>query len=116
MFWSVRGLWSIDTVVVHLGLTLSLLGRWIVCNQDNHYSNPAWFIPIVGNIVVPLAGVPLGQTEVSWFFFVGVVFWVLLFTLIFYRIVFHHQVPVKFVPTLFIQNAPPAVGFLPMVS
>lgn len=105
-------LWSLGAVV-HLGLTLHLLGRWIVNNHDLQHSNPAWFIPVVGNIVVPLAGVPLGQVEVSWFFFsIGMVFWVLLFTIVFYRIVFHDQMPVKFVPTLFILIAPPAVGFL----
>ncbi len=104
--------WSIGAAV-HLGLTLHLLGRWIVRNHDLQHSNPAWFIPVVGNIVVPLAGVPLGQVEVSWFFFsIGMVFWVLLFTIVFYRIVFHDQMPVKFVPTLFILVAPPAVGFL----
>ncbi len=105
-------LWSVGAAA-HLTLTLHLLGRWIIRNQDIHHSNPAWFIPIVGNIVVPLAGAPLGQTEVSWFFFsIGMVFWVLLFTIVFYRIVFHDQMPVKFVPTLFILIAPPAVGFL----
>jgi tellurite resistance protein len=105
-------LWSLGAAV-HLGLTLHLLGRWIVHNHDIHHSSPAWFIPVVGNIVVPLAGVPLGQIEVSWFFFsVGVVFWIVLFTVIFYRVVFHDALPVKFVPTLFILIAPPAVGYL----
>ncbi|WP_258442929.1 hypothetical protein [Helicobacter sp. 16-1353] len=35
-----------------------------------------------------------------------------LFSIIFYRILFHDQMPAKFMPTLFIMIAPPAVGFL----
>lgn len=30
---------------------------------------PAWFIPIVGSLIVPIAGVPHGFVEISWFFF-----------------------------------------------
>ncbi len=98
---------------IHLGFTLLLLQRWIVRNHDIHHSNPAWFIPVVGNILVPLTGAPLGFVEVSWFFFsVGLGFWVVLFTIVFYRIVFHDQMPAKFMPTLFILIAPPAIGFI----
>ena len=75
--------------------------------------NPSWFIPIVGNILVPIAGVPLGYTDISWFFFsIGIVFWPVLLTIIFYRIIFHPALPGKLIPTFFILIAPPAVGFL----
>jgi tellurite resistance protein len=30
--------------------------------------NPAWFIPIVGNILVPIAGVHHAPIEISYFF------------------------------------------------
>lgn len=97
----------------HLGLTLVLLGRWLTSPVEITHSNPAWFIPIVGNIIVPIAGVPLGLEEVSWFFYaIGLVFWGVLFTVIFYRLVFHAPLPVKIVPTLFILIAPPAMAFL----
>ncbi|MBB4264999.1 SLAC1 anion channel family protein [Roseospira visakhapatnamensis] len=106
------GLWATGTLL-HLLFTLRLLGRWIVHNHQITHSNPAWFIPIVGNLLVPLAGVRLGYIEISWFFFaIGMVFWVVLFTVVFYRIVFHDQMPAKFIPTLFILIAPPAIGFL----
>ncbi|SBW12814.1 C4-dicarboxylate transporter/malic acid transport protein [uncultured Alphaproteobacteria bacterium] len=98
---------------IHLGFTVLLLRRWIVRNHDIHHSNPAWFIPVVGNILVPLTGAPLGFTEISWFCFsIGLGFWVVLFTIVFYRIVFHDQMPAKFMPTLFILIAPPAIGFI----
>lgn len=109
-------LWSLGSTV-HLAFTILLVRRWIVRNQDIHHSNPAWFIPVVGNILVPLTGVPLGMVEISWFFFsIGLVFWIVLFTIVFYRIVFHDQLPAKFMPTLFILIAPPAIGFLSYVA
>lgn len=112
MFW----LWAVGTAL-HLVFTMRLLGRWIVHNQQINHSNPAWFIPVVGNVLVPLSGVRLGYDEVSWFFFsIGMVFWIVLFTIVFYRIVFHDQLPAKFIPTLFILIAPPAIGFLAYVQ
>ena len=94
-----------------LALALAIINRWITHNVEIHHSNPAWFIPVVGNIVVPVVGVRLGWPELSWFFFsVGLVFWLVLFTIVLYRIVFHDQLPQKFLPTLFILMAPPAIG------
>lgn len=105
-------LWGTGAAV-HLGLTLVLVGRWLTKPVEIIHSNPAWFIPVVGNIIVPVAGVPLGQTELSWFFYaIGLVFWGVLFTVVFYRLVFHAPLPVKIVPTLFILVAPPAMAFL----
>lgn len=75
--------------------------------------NPAWFIPIVGNILVPVAGVEYLPKAFSFFYFsVGFFFWIILFTIFLYRAIFHHQLPQKFIPTLFILIAPPAVGFI----
>jgi tellurite resistance protein len=78
--------------------------------------NPAWFIPVVGNILVPIAGVSHAPAEVSWFFFsIGLLFWPVLLTIIFYRVIFHGSLPDRLLPTLFILIAPPAVGFLSYV-
>jgi tellurite resistance protein len=72
---------------------------------------------VVGNILVPIVGVEHGQTEISWFFFsVGFVFWLVLQTIIFNRVIFHHPLPEKMIPTLFILIAPPAVGFIAYVK
>lgn len=102
---------------LHLTFTIHLLGRWITRNYEIKHSNPAWFIPVVGNILVPIPGTQLGYVELSWFFFaVGLVFWIVLFTILFYRIVFHDQMPAKIVPTLFIFIAPPSIGFLSYVG
>jgi tellurite resistance protein len=60
-----------------------------------------------------VSGLPLGYVELSWFFFsIGMLFWLVLFTIIFYRILFHNPIPARLTPTLFILIAPPAVGFV----
>lgn len=95
----------------HLVLALAIFNRWITHNVEIQHSSPAWFIPIVGNILVPIAGVRLGHADVSWFFFaVGLVFWLLFFAIVLNRIIFHDQLPGRFIPTLFILIAPPAIG------
>ena len=105
--------WTLGTVL-HLSFTLYVMNAWI--NHEHfeiHHMNPAWFIPIVGNILVPIAGVPLGYADISWFFFsIGLVFWPVLLTIIYYRVIFHPALPGKLIPTFFILIAPPAVGFL----
>ena len=74
--------------------------------------NPAWFIPAVGNVIVPIAGGSLGYVEISWFFFaVGISFWIILMAIVFNRMLFHDPLPAMLMPTLFILIAPPAVGF-----
>jgi tellurite resistance protein len=103
---------------MHLLFTLFVLSRWVTHTTfEIHHSNPSWFIPVVGNILVPIAALPHGVTEISWFFFsVGLVFWLVLLTIIFYRVIFHHPLPGKLVPTLFILVAPPAVGFISYIK
>jgi len=112
-----KGLWITGTLAQML-FTLYIMGAWIHHeNFEIHHMNPAWFIPVVGNILVPIAGVAHGFTEISWFFFsVGLFFGLVLLTIIFYRIIFHQPLPARLLPTLFIFIAPPAVGFLAYVN
>jgi tellurite resistance protein len=110
-------LWAVGSAA-HLLFTFYVMGAWINHQHfEIHHMNPAWFIPVVGNILVPIAGVAHGYVEISWFFFaVGLLFWLVLLTIIFYRIIFHNPIPAKLVPTFFILIAPPAVGFLSYVT
>jgi tellurite resistance protein len=103
---------------LQLGFTLFVMSRWIGHTHfEIQHSNPSWFIPVVGNILVPIAGVAHGLNEISWFFFsIGVVFWLVLLTIIMNRVIFHHPLPEKLLPTFFILIAPPAVGFISYVK
>lgn len=108
-FW----LWTAGTAL-HLAITLYVLSSWIHHTKyEITHLNPAWFIPVVGNILVPVAGIQHASPEISWFFFsLGLFFWPVLTAIIFYRLIFHASLPERFMPTLFIFIAPPAVGFI----
>ncbi|WP_321326764.1 SLAC1 anion channel family protein [Thiomicrorhabdus sp.] len=106
------------TWIVGAVLQLSLT-YWVLYNWVHHdfftpeHSNPAWFIPIVGNIVVPIVGVHHAPVELSWFFFsVGIIFWLVVKAILVNRIIFHTPLQERLIPTLFIFIAPPAVGFI----
>ncbi|KYN91012.1 C4-dicarboxylate ABC transporter [Vibrio cidicii] len=106
-------LWGLGAVV-QLSLTLLVMHSWI---HHDHYrlehANPSWFIPVVGNIIAPITGAKLGFIEISWFFFgVGIVFWLVLLTIIINRLIFHEALPARFKPMLFILLAPPSIGFV----
>ncbi|GAB6070681.1 SLAC1 anion channel family protein [Thiomicrorhabdus hydrogeniphila] len=105
--------WIIGAVL-QLVLTYWVLYNWV--HQDfftPEHSNPAWFIPIVGNIIAPISGINHAPIEVSWFFFsVGIIFWIVVKSILINRIIFHTPLQAKLVPTLLIFIAPPALGFI----
>jgi len=97
--------------------TFYTISFWINKNMEIQHSNPAWFIPIVGNVLVPVAGT--GYVDVNflmYYFSVGLFFWIILTSILINRIVFHHQLAIKFIPTLFIFIAPPAIAFIAYVK
>ena len=106
-------LWIVGAVVQAI-LTLVIISAWISHRPFGPAMlSPAWFIPAVANVIVPLGGTHLGLVEVSWYFFsVGVLFWLVLLTLVFNRLIFHDPLPGKLRPTLVILIAPPSVAFL----
>jgi len=110
---SISALFWYPGAVLHFYLTMHTISYWINNNQEMSHSNPAWFIPIVGNVLVPVGGIGFATHGILMYFFsVGMFFWLVLFAIIFNRIIFHHQLAEKFMPTLFILIAPPAVGFI----
>lgn len=106
-------LWAMGALL-HLAATLYVLSSWLHHRKyEIAHMNPAWFIPVVGNILVPVVGVQHAPAEISWFFFsLGLFFWPLLSAILFHRLIFHGSLPERLMPTLFIFIAPPAVGFI----
>ena len=107
-----EGIWLLGAAVQGI-MTIVVISAWIGHRAfgPGHLS-PAWFIPAVGNVAAPLCGVPLGYIELSWYFFaVGVLFWLVLLTLVFNRLIFHDPLPGKLKPTIVILIAPPALAF-----
>lgn len=123
-------LWIVGTVI-HTIFTLVILGKWVMRKEIAiEHINPAWFIPVVGNILIPISGTEIGRQMieagigggigiwlVSQFFFgIGFFFWIFLSAIILYRLVFHAPLAEKIMPTMCILIAPPAVGFISFVK
>lgn len=105
--------WVIGTGIQTLFIFV-ILSLWIRHTRfEIHHMNPAWFMPVVGAMMIPITGMEHAPKEISWFFFaVGVFLWLSLFTIVLYRMIFHAPLPEKLLPTLFILFAPPAIGFI----
>lgn len=102
-------------LVAQTFMSFYVVASWINRNIEIKHSNPAWFIPIVGNLLVITAA--QGKDSYLWFYFsFALFFYIVLFSIIFYRILFCDQLPAKFMPTLFIFIAPPSVAFIDCIK
>ena len=100
-------------VVIHTILLFKILNKWITHDFDIHHFNPAWYIPVVGAILIPVAGVNfINKTFLLFYLATGLFFWIILTSILLYRLIFHDELPEKLKPTFFIIVAPPAVGFI----
>jgi tellurite resistance protein len=109
-------LW-ISGVLLQLIFSFVIISRWLSTKFEIQQINPSWFIPIVGSVIVPIAGIKHFSPEISWFFFSGgLIWWLLLFVIVIYRIIFHNPMHNKFLPTFFILFAPPAIAFIALVK
>lgn len=99
-------------------LTLAVVSGWISHRSfEVGHLSPAWFIPAVGNVIVPIAGARMGYIEISWLFFAGgMMFWGILLTMVMNRLVFHDPMPGRLFPTMVILIAPPSVAFTAYVG
>jgi tellurite resistance protein len=92
-----------------------IVSRWMSDRQQVAHATPAWIIPVVGLLDVPLAlpmlGLPPLHGLMVFAVAVGLFFAVPLFTLIFSRLLFEPPLPDALKPTLLILVAPFAVGY-----
>lgn len=99
----------------HLLATALVLTAWSMRPDITSADiTPAWLIPIVGNVVAPLAAPQVGDMDLAWFSFgVGIVFWGVFLTLIIERLLMHDTgIPAKLMPTYAVMVAPPAVALV----
>ncbi len=99
-------------------LTIAVVTGWISHRSfEVGHLTPAWFIPAVGNVIVPVLGARIGYIETSWLFFSGgILFWIVLLTLVMNRLIFHDPIVARLFPTMMILIAPPAVAFIAYVG
>jgi tellurite resistance protein len=101
-----------------ISIALILIGRWLSQEFSAEGVTPACFLPIVGNIVAPLAGVTLGFREISWFMFsVGLALWLAVLPVVLHRLMLANpRLEHRMMPMLAIFVSPPAVGCLSYVT
>lgn len=115
-----RWLDGVLTVVWMLGSVLELwatwwvLARWLRPKEQGGWLwphvTPVLFIPVVGNVLAPLAGPQLGLG--AWAtaqFGIGLFLWPLLLVLFVVRMVEAGPLPPRMTPTVFVALAPPSV-------
>lgn len=106
-------LWWIGTISQGIFVVVVISAWMQQTNFKIEHLNPAWFIPVVGCMIIPIAGSVHFSPELSWFFLsIGLFWWLTLSIIIIYRIIFHSPLPEKLVPTFFILFAPPVIGFI----
>ena len=92
-----------------------IVSRWMTDRQQVAHATPAWIIPVVGVLNVPLAlpalGLPLLHGLMVAALAIGLFFAVPLFTLIFSGLLFEPALPAALKPSLLILVAPFAVGY-----
>lgn len=102
--------------LLQFSATVWVIGRIVRERLDWPAITPVLFIPIVGNVVVPMPAALLGVPELGWFFFgIGVFFWPIATTLNFVRTA-HLAVPDRIAPSWMILVAPPALVGIAMVA
>ena len=107
------GLWLI-ACLAQFAVTVWVLSRWWKGNGAGGLQwpgiTPVLIIPVVGNVLAPLAGITLGAP--GWTvaqFGLGVFLWPLVMVMIFVRIGVQGLWPERLLPAGFITMAPPAV-------
>jgi tellurite resistance protein len=109
-----RALWITGAAAMVL-FAWVIVSRWMSDRQQTAHATPAWIVPVVGMLDIPLAlpslALPPLHEVMVLSLAVGLFFAIPLFTLIFSRLVFEPPMPDALQPTLLILVAPFSVGF-----
>lgn len=111
-----RVLWVLGAAW-QFGVTVWALSRWLKGNKDGGLVwpslTPLVLIPVVGNMLAPLAGVALGFSQWSAVQLgLGLLLWPVLLTLLAVRVGVAGLWPERLLPSTFITVSPPAVAGL----
>ena len=109
-----QALWTVGAIAM-IVFAWRIVDRWMNDVQQPEHATPAWIVPVVGMLDVPLAMPVLDlPAEVQIVrllgLAVGLFFSIPLFTLILGRLIFQPQMPPPLQPTLLILLAPFSVG------
>jgi tellurite resistance protein len=108
-----RLLWAIGAVGI-LVFSWYIVGRWLRGQYQLSQAAPAWILPVVGLLDLPLAvpslALPHGDEVTMVGLAIGLFFAVPIFTMVFLRLVFEPPLPPPLEPSVFILVGPFAVG------
>ncbi len=103
-------LWE-ASVVAQLILGAVLLSRWLRGEAGPDMMAPPLIIPFVAAILAAVFGPPLGHPTVAWAMLgIGLIFWMLLQTLLLHRLLAGPPLPPALRPSIMILLAPPSVA------
>jgi len=113
-------LWGAGALL-QLAVTVLVLGRWWRPAAQGGLNwagvTPVLILPVVGNILSPLAGVPLGHAELATAqFAIGLLFWPVVLVLLAVRIAQQGLWAERLLPSHFILIAPPAAAGLGLMQ
>lgn len=95
----------------HFLLLAWLINGWFRGGLALEIISPVWFIPVVGNIVVPVGAIASGEVMLAWFgFSVGIVLWLMLLPIVFFRLIHGKPMSDELESTQMVLVAPPAIG------
>jgi len=105
-------------MVLHTLLFIAIIYNFLMHEGvEIHSMNPGWYMPAVGNVLVPYIGglleaegVAVPHSLLGIYLGTGVVFWLALFTIWLYRSIFHNPPPARLIAATWINLAPPAVA------
>lgn len=111
-----RALWWLGSLTQGWA-TLWVLGRWLAPATPGAGAGSLWpsvtpvlLIAVVGNVLAPLAGLPLGHAAWAWAQFgVGALLWPVVLALLLARRLAHSPLPERLQASWFITLAPPSV-------
>jgi tellurite resistance protein len=104
-------------VALHLLVATMLLRRILAARGAPAILAPPLMIPLVGNVLAPVFGPPMGFLDLSWMMFgVGVLLWLMVAPLLLHRLIAGPPLPPALKPTIAIFLAPPAVAALALVA
>ncbi len=105
--------WCVGSVL-ELAASVWVVARWLNSTDQGGLQwamfTPVFFIPVIGNVLAPLAGVPLGlETWAMAQFGIGLLMWPVLQTMLIVRMTQAGPLPPRMSPTLFITIVPPSI-------
>jgi tellurite resistance protein len=109
-----RAVWVLGAIGM-LVFAVAVIGRWLGGRQELTHATPAWIVPVVGLLDLPMAMPQLGLAQyrepMIMALAVGLFFTVPIFTMVFARLLFAERLPDPLQPTLLILTAPFSVGY-----